>query len=55
MLGGFTISTTGRLFTPSKKFNARLTLTGNGSGKVVEVLFNITLVDTCSVNTFTIS
>lgn len=55
VLGGFTINTTGRLFTPSKKFNARLTLTGNGSAKVVEVLFNITLVDNCSANTFTIS
>jgi hypothetical protein len=54
VLGGFSISSTNQaLFRPSTKFNARITLTNSWNGKSDNLLFNINMVDVCTVNELT--
>jgi hypothetical protein len=50
-LGGFTITSTNQAqIRPSTKFNARITLYNSWNGLTDTLLFNIDMVDVCSVN-----
>jgi len=54
VLGGFTITSTDQAkYRPSTKFNARITLSNSWNGLTDTLLFNINMVDVCSVNELT--